>query len=322
MRSPKIRFAFTLVELLVVIAILGILISMILPAVQQARAAARLRQCANHLRQIGIGLHGYHDALHTFPPGYMSSFISNPAPPPPPGGDADDFFGPPPFQESPTDWGPDWGWGAHLLPWLEQDALKSSINFKSQIAGQAAATTSPRVYLCPSDIGPSAFEVKDKLGNLLGKVGRSNYIGMFGTGEILDIPDQGEGLFFRNSRVRIAEITDGTSNTLAVGERATNLAYVTWAGAVNLGVVKNLSRIPGADDQEWPVFVLAHTGTVIEGQLPNNTTGHADDFTSRHPGGVNFLFADGSVRFVHNNINEWTWVALGTRAGNEPATDN
>jgi prepilin-type processing-associated H-X9-DG protein len=67
---------------------------------------------------------------------------------------------------------------------------------------------------------------------------------------------------------------------------------------------------------------LAHTGTVIEGQLPNNTTGHADDFTSRHPGGVNFLFADASVRFIHNNINEWTWVALGTRAAGEPASEN
>jgi prepilin-type processing-associated H-X9-DG protein len=65
------------------------------------------------------------------------------------------------------------------------------------------------------------------------------------------------------------------------------------------------------------VFVLAHTGTAIEGQLPNNHTGHADDFTSRHPGGVNFLFADGSVRFINNNIDEVTWVALGTRAGGE-----
>jgi len=140
---------------------------------------------------------------------------------------------------------------------------------------------------------------------------------MFGMSEILDVPDYVEGPFYRNSHVRLAEITDGTSNTFAVGERASNLAYATWTGAVNNGMVKNLSRIPGSDDQEWPVFVLAHTGTVIEGQLPNNHSGHEDDFTSRHPGGVNFLFADGSVHFINNNINDRTWVALGTRAGGE-----
>src|SRR5580765_3643631 len=123
MRNHKAKSAFTLVELLVVVAVIGVLISMLLPAVQQARAAARLRQCANHLRQIGIGLHGYHDVLQSLPPGYMSSYLTNPAPPLTTTTDDDHIFGPPPFQESPTDWGPDWGWGAHILPWLEQDAL-------------------------------------------------------------------------------------------------------------------------------------------------------------------------------------------------------
>jgi prepilin-type processing-associated H-X9-DG protein len=179
-----------------------------------------------------------------------------------------------------------------------------------------------RVFVCPSDTGPHTFEVKDVFGASLGPVARANYIAMFGTSEILDVPDYGEGLFFRNSRVRLAEITDGTSNTFAIGERASNLAYATWTGAVNGGMVKNLSRLPGSEDQEWPVFVLAHTGTVIEGQLPNNHTGHADDFTSRHPGGVNFLFADGSVRFVNDNIDEVTWVAFGTRAGGEIVTSS
>ena len=144
---------------------------------------------------------------------------------------------------------------------------------------------------------------------------------MYGTGEIPDFPDTGEGIFYRDSSTRIADITDGTSNTIAVGERASNLAFSTWTGAVTNGMVKNLSGMPGSDDQPWPVFVLGHTGTVIEGQLPNNTTGHADDFTSRHAGGVNFLFADGSVRFVSNNIDVNVWVALGTREGNEIVGD-
>ena len=165
---------------------------------------------------------------------------------------------------------------------------------------------------------PATFPVQDDQSVTtlcLGTVGRSNYIGMYGTGEIPDFPDTGEGIFFRNSAIRIADITDGTSNTIAVGERASNLAMSTWTGAVTNGIVKNLSGIPGSDDQPWPVFVLGHTGTAIEGQLPNNTTGHADDFTSRHAGGVNFLFADGSVRFISNNIDTNVWVSLGTRAG-------
>src|SRR5262245_60971397 len=129
----------------------------------------------------------------------MSSFVPNPATTPPPMSAVDDYFGPPPLQQSPTGWPPCWGWAARMRPWLERYALKNILNFNVQIAGQSAATTSLRVYLCPSDVGPTTVEVKDKLGNSLGKVGRANYIGMFGTGEILDIPDQGEGVFFRNS---------------------------------------------------------------------------------------------------------------------------
>jgi prepilin-type N-terminal cleavage/methylation domain-containing protein/prepilin-type processing-associated H-X9-DG protein len=318
MRKIKPSRGFTLVELLVVIAIIGVLVSMLLPAVQSARSAARLRQCSNHIRQIGLALHGYHDSLGSLPPGYISNGLVQPLAALPPGGDDDDSFGPPPAPGSRfAEPGPGWGWGAHILDWLEQSQVKSTINFSADIGGQTASTAFLRVFVCPSDVGPNAIEVKNANDNLLGSVARANFVAMFGTSEILDVPDYGEGLFFRNSHIRFAEITDGTSNTFAIGERASNLAYATWTGAVNNGIVKNLSRIPGSEDQEWPVFVLAHTGTVIEGQLPNNHTGHADDFTSRHPGGVNFLIADGSVRFINNNIDEVTWVALGTRAGGE-----
>jgi len=317
MRTSRQPSGFTLVELLVVIAIIGVLLSMLLPAVQSARAAARLRQCSNHLRQIGLGLHGYHDSLGSLPPAYVSTGVLPPVSTITSWGDNDDHFGPPTPRNRFAEPGPGWGWGAHILDWLEQSAVKNAINYSADIGGQTASTAFLRVFICPSDTGPNTIEVKDARGNVLGSVARANYVAMFGTSEILDVPDYGEGLFFRNSHIRFAEITDGTSHTFANGERASNLAYATWTGAVNNGIVKNLSRIPGADDQEWPVFVVAHTGTVIEGQLPNNHTGHADDFTSRHPGGVNFLFADGSVRFIHNNIDEVTWVGLGTRAGGE-----
>jgi prepilin-type N-terminal cleavage/methylation domain-containing protein/prepilin-type processing-associated H-X9-DG protein len=311
MRSSP-RNGFTLIELLVVMAVIGILMALLLPAVQQARSAANLRLCANHLRQIGLALHNYHDTLGSCPSGYLSRSSTPPPPVIPPGGDND----PPPPSPAPST-GPGWGWGSLVLDWLEQVPLKNNINYSAEIGGQAASATFLRVFACPADSGPDTFEVADIGGNVIGTVARANYVAMYGTNEIVEFPDHGEGLFFRNSHVRIAQITDGTSTTFAVGERGTNLAFSTWTGAVTTGMVKNRSGVPGSEDQEWPVFVLAHTGTVIEGQFPNNSTGHVDDFTSRHTGGVNFLFADGSVRFINSSIYLPTWVALGTRAGNE-----
>jgi prepilin-type processing-associated H-X9-DG protein len=207
-----------------------------------------------------------------------------------------------------------------LLGCLDQSTVANRINYSMPIEGQTVVVTPLPVFLCPADDAPNTFMVYNDNSNPLGMVARSNYVAMFGTGEIPDNPSTGEGLFFRNSCIRMSDITDGSSNTIAIGERASNLAYSTWTGSVTNGMVKNLSRIPGSYDQPAPVFVLGHTGTAVEGQLPNNTTGHADDFTSRHVGGVNFLFADGSVRFVGNNIDVNLWVALGTRGGNEIVT--
>jgi prepilin-type N-terminal cleavage/methylation domain-containing protein/prepilin-type processing-associated H-X9-DG protein len=304
MPRSSVRNAFTLVELLVVMAIVGILVAMILPAVQSARAVARTSQCANRFRQVGLALHNYHSVVRVLPPGYISqhAIVSN-----------DDALGGP----KSVDYGTGWGWGAFLLTYLEQNTLSDEINFSALITGQPAAATIVWDYVCPSDIGPDNFPVQDGNGQPLGTVGRSNFVGMFGTGEIVDDPDTGEGIFFRNSRIRIANITDGTSHTFAVGERATNLALATWTGAVTNGIVQNLSGVPGSENQDWPVFNLAHTGTIIEAQMPNNTSGHVDDFTSRHLGGVNFLMADGSVQFINNEIDVVLWVALGTRAGGE-----
>ena len=255
--------------------------------------------------------------MNVFPPGYMSQ-VGLPANPSVADNDGIILNSQPPVLV-PQDLGPGWGWGAVILDWLDQGPLKSSINFSAPIAGQVASATVVRIYVCPSDTGPDTFVVGGFGGNEIGTIARSNYVAMFGSSEISDVPDFGEGIFYRNSRVRIANITDGTSNTIAVGERASNLAYATWPGAVTNAVVTNLSNIPGADDTDWPVFILGHTGTVIEAQTPNNTSGHADDFTSRHAGGVNFLFADGSVRFINSNVNINAWVAAGTRAGGEVA---
>ena len=174
-----------------------------------------------------------------------------------------------------------------------------------------------KVYLCPSDPGSSTFLKSGTSSACLSRTVATNYVGMFGFGEPTDDTGNGEGIFFNNSKVRIADITDGLSNTFAVGERASTLAMATWAGAVPNGIVVNQSNVPGSVPGEAGVFTVGHTGTVIEGQTPNNGLGYVDDFSSLHPGGAMFLFADGSVHFISNTSDPTTWVALGTRAGGE-----
>src|SRR5438477_150679 len=161
---------------------------------------------------------------------------------------------------------------------------------------------------------------------------RNNYVGIFGQPEIT--PDPGfllgtsdpdrsamhQGMFFRNSAIRILQVTDGTSNTLFVGERSSNLAKVTWTGAVTGGQVP--PKIPDLFNfgpEGAPVLVLGHTGDAsdVPPHTPNSPVNHVDDFWSRHIQGVNFLFVDGSVRSINNNINPTTWWAIGTRSGGE-----
>src|SRR5262249_4573499 len=132
-------------------------------------------------------------------------------------------------------------------------------------------------------------------------------------------PGKGNGIFSRNCRVRLTDIKDGTSNTLMVGERSSNLALATWTGAVTGGVVPPV-RPSALGPEGAPVLVLGHTGLAGEGHTPNNPINHVDDFCSRHTNGVNFLFADGSVRNINDAINPVVWEALGTRCGGEPYT--
>ncbi len=298
MCRSRLRTGFTLIELLVVIAIISVLVGLLLPAVQKVREAASLTQCGNNLRQIGLALQNYHDSQGKFPSGYSATLPNI----------GDDDHG---------DLGPGWGWGAYILDRLEQDVVKNQINFSVNIVAQSVSTTYIKTFVCPSDTMPRVFTVDGIKGYALGDVAGANYVAMYGSGEPTDDPDQGEGIYFRNSMTRIADISDGTSNTIAIGERASNLALVTWTGAPTLARVKNLSGVPGSTDGDWPLFVIGHTGTIAEGQGPNNNLGYVDDFSSRHTGGINCLFADGSVRFIRNGISIETWVGLGTRAGNE-----
>ena len=293
------RTAFTLIELLVVIAIIAILIALLVPAVQKVREASARTQCTNNLKQIGLALHNYHDRLGAFPPGYKTDV-------------ADDN----------SDLGPGWGWAALLLDDLEQTSLKGHIRFdlaicdpaNAQVAGAAIA-----LYQCPSEQKTDAFAVIDDTGMAMAGVGRSSYVAMNGVLGVSSDAFDNNGAFLRNTSMRIADIADGLSNTLFVGERSSDMSSVTWTGAVPNGIVP-AQRYPDPADQ-LANSELASALTLAHGSrdhLPNNPlVFDADATASFHVHGVNFLLGDGSVRFITSDINGDVYEALLTRAGGE-----
>jgi prepilin-type N-terminal cleavage/methylation domain-containing protein/prepilin-type processing-associated H-X9-DG protein len=293
---------FTLVELLVVITIVGISMGLLLPAIQAARESARRSQCTNNLKQIGLALQHFHSARGSFPPGYVSAV---------------DAAG--------NETGPGWGWAAMSLAYMEHAPLSNAINFRQPIesTANAARTQSPSILLCPSNELPEPTwpaEVRDATGepmSLICDVGFCAYVGMYGS---TDTCAKGDGMFFRNSRIRSQDITDGTSHTIAVGERAYRLGDATWVGAVT-----GAKMFPDEDEGEIAVphlkpsfaMILSHTGL---GNGPNSPTSEIDQFYSLHGDGVNFAFADGHVVFVPATIDYRVYCGLATRGGDEPET--
>jgi prepilin-type N-terminal cleavage/methylation domain-containing protein/prepilin-type processing-associated H-X9-DG protein len=296
------RTGFTLIELLVVIAIIAVLMGLLLPAVQKVREAAARLRCTNNLKQIGLAMHNYHSAYERFPPGYVSRTT---------GTDGDGL-------------GPGWGWAAHLLPYLEQDNLYRQIDFTRDMTDPVHASvrvTSLKAFLCPSDSPPAlSWNAVNDSGGTIAAVAFANYVGMGGTYEVTGYPDTNNGVLFRNSRIRVADITDGTSSTLMVGERESRRSpMTTWVGAITGSVNPPLN--PGYDEEGPPTLVLTNTGEAADRRVPNNPLEHVEDCSSRHLQGVNFLFCDGSVRSISEAINPVAWEALGTRAGGEVVMD-
>ena len=279
------RSGFTLIELLVVISIIGLLVALLLPAVQRAREAARRIGCTNNLKQFGLALHGYHESHGRLPMGYTFS----------PGYVRGGF-----------------GWGAMILPGVEQRALFDAANFGRPLwdrSNATAATTPLGVYLCPSDeTSPGRFLERDGF-----RYAKSSYVANFGPGNMDASPDDRRGLFSRNSSTGFAEVTDGLSQTLAASERHNGVytvaigshehfdAETVWVGAVK--------EDPDDDHAHTTLFQTSHP--------PTSPQMNDQDAASRHDGGTNFLLADGSVRFFKNSIHLKVYQALSSRAGGE-----
>ena len=316
------RSGFTLIELLVVIAIIGVLIGLLLPATQKVRAAAARIQCRNNLRQIGLALHSYHNRLGYFPPAYFSNLQPGTLPSQNSNGDC-----------TWNEIGPGWGSGAYLLADLERNDVYQQINFNLDIkdpANAVARNVMIPVFICPSEPRPDNFTPVDSNGNPLVDINQqvitvahSSYVAMNGApdGVTSDAFDN-NGAFIRNKSLQIKNMTDGLSTTLFIGERCTNMSNTTWVGGVQGSVVPDLRYSDLADQLAAAegdcALVLAHGSTT---HLPNNPlVFDADATASYHEAGVNFLFGDGSVQVINDQINPNTYQALCTRNGGEPIT--
>lgn len=299
--SPVSRnLGFTLVELLVVIAIIGILVGLLLPAVQAAREAARRLQCVNHLKQIGLALHNYESTHRTFPPGFISRTTG-----PWPGG------GNNPVPEI----GPGWSMFAMILPQMEQANLHSSINFGLPIGdpvNQPARTMKIKHYQCPSDSWDQPVNVwPHSLG--IADLAPVSYTGCLGGGNPANAPaytamyeeQPFNGMFHRNVGIRLADITDGTSNTIGIGERASMFTPSGWAGVIPGGqtvfspmIAQQRGQTVGQTARPAITMVTVH----VRSGGPNSPNGSPGSFWSPHPGGCVFLLMDGSTHNITTNV--------------------
>jgi prepilin-type N-terminal cleavage/methylation domain-containing protein/prepilin-type processing-associated H-X9-DG protein len=294
--------AFTLIELLVVIAVIAVLIALLLPAVQAAREAARRTQCVNNLKQIGLAMHGYHGVQDTFPPAYITRVVDDAASP---------------------ETGPGWGWGVMILADLEQKPLYNAVNFSLQITdpgSMTVRTVTLSVFLCPSDVGAGPVVVSDASGKILsGDLSAGQYVASAGQLEPGEFPDSNNGVFYRNSRNGLRDITDGSSTTLMAGERSRNVADATWVGVIATARLCTNPKWIVQECEPASTMVVSHTGSAATGAIyvPNSKSSMVDDYWSFHRGGCNFLFCDGSVRFIKESVNPGIFSYLSTRAGGE-----
>lgn len=293
------RKAFTLVELLVVIAIIGILVALLLPAVQAAREAARRMQCSNALKQIALSSHNYHDTYKSLPPGFVPKRNAM-------GGVINDIN--------------NWGWAALQLPFMEQVPLHSQLQvgnihledaagLNAALAPLKAAMQTPIASLrCPSDVGPDTNSNRQRFhwaggGNAQSRLATTNYIGANSSYEVSANGGRPieRGVFIEDEGRAFRDITDGTSNVIAFGERRWQVkdnagAIRTIGAAVVFGVRRRNAVGTRAD-------VLGGGIAKINLDDATNLGFGQRGFSSQHPGGSQFALADGSVRFIAETIN-------------------
>lgn len=314
---------FTLVELMVVLAIIGILLAVLLPAVQSAREMARILQCKNNLRQTGVALQLYHDALGSFPAGYLYDGVV--APPGTGGGGG--TVGVRRWDAMPPGGGaaaeiahrPGWGWAALILPYVEQGNLADRIDYFTAVEDPThAEARNVRLshLVCPSDSSTGVFTVLTNQNAPVVEAHTNSYTACFGSYGLLNLtPDDGNGLFQRNSHHSTSDVADGTSHTLAIGERGAILAKAPWAGAITGGTCRTTPGAPAylSSIQQAPVMPLARMAN------PSFNSPYCEpyDFFSPHPQIVCFVFADGSVRGLSSNTADRVRHALATIAGGE-----
>jgi prepilin-type N-terminal cleavage/methylation domain-containing protein/prepilin-type processing-associated H-X9-DG protein len=301
LQNPK--SAFTLVELLVVITIIGILIALLLPAVQAAREAARKMQCANNIRQVGVAMHCYHDEKQTFPPG---------------------MIGESPCMNATEEFkGNLLGWGSMILPYSELGNVYGQLRFDkgySSVENKPATQTRISMYLCPTDpqgdelVGccwgakpPDRWRARSCLAGVVDSVYDSCKAPADDYPDYIKGSSAADGMFGVGPGISIAEVTDGTSNTLMIGEitgggPGTNIGHhwMAWNLQSTANGINGASTVPGGSQD-----VSAGQGLYDSG------------FSSYHPGGAHFLMVDGSVQFLSENINALTLKWLTTRKGGE-----
>jgi prepilin-type N-terminal cleavage/methylation domain-containing protein/prepilin-type processing-associated H-X9-DG protein len=320
---PRGRPAFTLIELLVVIAIIAVLIGLLLPAVQKVREAANRAQCTSNLKQLAIGCHSYHDVYVSLP-----------------------RDGDPVTVKTGVGWGdttaPRWSWIARMLPYIEQQNLYAEAGIPTNKLSQnkdtlAAVATPLKILYCPSDLSPRQRTTTANLSPFL--VGITNYHGVSGANWGADgyptegnfsTPyrnigangsynglEKGDGLFWRSDirygALKITSITDGTSNTFMIGEDVPDLnQHNAWSYCNG---ANGTCAIPPNTGVTLPTGVPPSLGPSDFGDWPERYS-----FRSRHPGGLQFAYADGSVHFISDSIPLQTYRALATIKGGETAT--
>ena len=327
----KLRNGFTLVELLVVIAIIGILVGMLFPAIQAVREAARRTACKNNLRQLGLAIHNHESALSRFPAGYQyirgDVYGAQTGYPIAPGFEDANYLG--------------HAWGALMLSYIEQENLRNEIRFDLPVfdaTNLAAREFQLRVFLCPTDSwSPNNFVIRDDSVSPVERYAAASYCANWGpaSGVVetpsdpsddinLDAtPDQSQGPFFRNSRTGFQDVRDGTSSTIAIGERTNGPILDINGNPIGSYPHPNFENVWFAAAREitQPDDDHGHMVLFDAEYAPNRArgdgTGADRGVSAPHSGIAQFAYLDGSVHTISDTIDIQVYRALASIRGGE-----